>query len=218
MGCYSSISAIRMASGFCSLSEGRTDIVHTELCTLHLHPMRCSTEQLVVQSLFGDGFIKYSLTAEKPSEPHLKVLALHQEIIPDSSHCMTWNCEDKGLGMTLSKEVPVFISRSIRGYIDRLAARLGINAEALIKESFFAIHPGGPKILQQIQELLGLQHYQIEHSIEALKNFGNMSSATLPHIWEMMLKDPKVAKRAKIISLAFGPGLSVVGGLFEKGA
>lgn len=218
MGCYSSIPAIRMASGFSSLSAGRTDIVHTELCTLHLHPMRCSTEQLVVQSLFGDGFIKYSLTAEKPSEPHLKVLALHQEIIPDSSHCMTWSCEDKGLGMTLSKEVPVFISRSIKGYIERLGAQLGMSAEMLIKESFFAIHPGGPKILQQIQELLGLQHYQIEHSVEILKNFGNMSSATLPHIWEKMLKDPKVAKKAKIISLAFGPGLSVAGGLFEKGA
>ncbi len=221
MGCYSSIPAIRMASGFCSLfspAVGRTDIVHTELCSLHLHPMRCSTEQLVVQSLFGDGFIKYSLTVKKPSEPHLKVLALHEEVIPDSSHCMTWSCVDKGLSMTLSKEVPVFISRALTGYIERLGARLGMSPEMLIKESFFAIHPGGPKILQQIQELLGLQSYQIEHSTEVLKNFGNMSSATLPHIWEKMLKDPKVAKKAKIISLAFGPGLSIAGGLFEKGA
>lgn len=222
MGCYSSIPAIRMASGFCSLpspsSNNRTDIIHTELCTLHMHPLRHSTEQLVVQSLFGDGFIKYSLTAERPAEPHLKILALHEEVIPDSSHCMTWNCEDKGLTMTLSKEVPVFISRAIVGYINRLSQAAKMSAEALIKESFFAIHPGGPKILQQIQDLLGLQSYQIEHSVDVLKNFGNMSSATLPHIWEKILKDPKVPKKARIISLAFGPGLSVAGGLFEKGA
>lgn len=222
MGCYSSIPSIRMAIGFCSLPSSfspiRTDIIHTELCSLHMHPLSHSTEQLVIQSLFGDGFIKYSLTAERPAEPHLKVLALHEEMIPDSSHCMTWRCEDKGLAMTLSKEVPFFISRAIIGYIDQLSKLAGMSSEALMKDSFFAIHPGGPKILQQIQDLLGLQAHQIEHSVEVLKKFGNMSSATLPHIWEKILKDPKVPKKARIISLAFGPGLSIAGGLFEKGA
>ncbi len=221
MGCYGSIPAIRIASGFASLpspaSQSPIDIVHTELCSLHMHPLRHSTEQLIVQSLFGDGFIKYSLTT-KPAGPHLKILGLLEETIPDSSHCMTWRCEDKGLSMTLSKEVPVLIARAIDGYLERLCQNAGLDKETIVKNSVFAIHPGGPKILQQIQDLLKLQSFQIEHSVHVLKHFGNMSSATLPHIWERMIEDPKVPKKARIVSLAFGPGLSISGGLFEKGA
>lgn len=221
MGCYASIPAIRMASGFSATSspseQKAIDIIHTELCSLHMHPLSHSKEQLLVQSLFGDGFIKYSLTAQSPREPHLKVLALYEETIPDSSHCMTWNCGDKGMSMTLSKEVPVMISRTIKGYIERLSKRVNLSGEEVIKDSFFAIHPGGPKILQQVQELLNLESYQIAHSEDILKNCGNMSSATLPHIWEKMLSDPKVPKKGRILSLAFGPGLSIAGGLFEKG-
>ncbi len=221
MGCYGSIPAIRMASGYTSLNASclkPIDIIHTELCTLHMHPLKHSSEQLLVQSLFGDGFIKYSLTAQSPGEPHLKIMALREEVIPESSHCMTWGCGEKGFNMTLSKDVPVRISKSIHSYLERLSGSAGISVEELIQDSFFAVHPGGPKILQQIQDLLGLQPYQMQHSVDVLKNYGNMSSATLPHIWERMLKDPKVPKKGRIVSLAFGPGLNIAGGLFEKGA
>lgn len=220
MGCYGSIPAIRMASGFASLpsshSSHSVDIVHTEISSLHMHPLKHSTEQLIIQSLFGDGFIKYSLNI-KPRGPHLKILGLLEETIPDSAHCMTWRCEDKGLSMTLSKEVPARIARAIDGYLDRLCRNAGLQTQDVLKGAFFAIHPGGPKIVQQIKEILELQPFQVEHSLDVLKNFGNMSSATLPHIWEKMIADPRVPKKGQIISLAFGPGLCISGGLFEKG-
>ena len=222
MGCYASIPAIRMGAGYVSLpspsQEICVDIVHTELSSLHMHPMRHSAEQLLVQSLFADGFIKYTLSSSSPKEKHLKILALHEETIPDSSHCMGWRCESHGLGMTLSKEVPVLISRELIGYLQRLSSRAGLDFQALIRDSVFAIHPGGPKILQQIKDLAKLEPHQVEHSVSVLKQYGNMSSATLPHIWEKMLNDPKVPKGGKIVSLAFGPGLCISGGLFEKGS
>src|SRR5262249_54227427 len=147
------------------------DIVHTEICSLHLHPLRHASEQLLVQSLFGDGFIKYSV-GKQADVPHLKVLALHEEIIPDSTHCMTWRCEDHGLGMTLSKEIPLLIARSISGYLERLCDLAGMNPKEVIREAVFAIHPGGPKILQQIKDLLGLETDQITHSVQVLKDYG----------------------------------------------
>lgn len=212
MGCYGSIPAIRMGAGFTTLPSpaGPVDIVHTEVCSLHMHPLKHSMEQLLVQSLFGDGFIKYTLTSSVPKGPHLKILGLLEETIPNSAHCMTWSCENNGLGMTLSKEVPVLISRAIDGYLERLCGK-----EA-VKNAYFAIHPGGPKIVQQIKEKLQLEEWQIAHSVQVFKEFGNMSSATLPHIWERMLQDSQVPKNAQIVSLAFGPGLSISGGLFEK--
>lgn len=218
MGCYGSIPAIRMGIGFMALPFSPScwiDIVHTEVCSLHMQPLRHTSEQLLVESLFGDGFIKYSLS-KKTNSPHFKILAVHEEIIPHSLHCMTWACKTHGLGMTLSKETPSLISRATCDYLTRLCALAKQNRSHVMKEALFAIHPGGPKILQQIQDLLGLEIEQINHSVQSLKRFGNMSSATLPHIWEKVLSDPCVTSGTLVVSLAFGPGLSVSGGLFVK--
>lgn len=217
MGCYGAVPAIRMAAGFAALpSSSNIDIVHTEISSLHMHPMRHASEQLLVQSLFGDGFIKYTLKKNHTTSPHFKVLALHEELIPDSAHCMTWRCEEHGLGMTLSKEVPILIAKAIDGYCERLCALANLESAGSIKDALFAIHPGGPKILQHTQALLKIGSEQIKHSLQVLNQFGNMSSATLPHIWEKMLNDPQILSGKRILSLAFGPGLTISGTLFEK--
>ncbi len=218
MGCFGAMKAVRIGAGYAALpSSSKIDIVHSEVCSLHLHPLRHQMEQLLVESLFADGFIKYTLSRKKKKGLHLKVLALHEETIPDSTHAMSWSCEDHGLGMTLSKEVPVLIARSIDSFLQRLCTMAKLDKEKTVKGAFFAVHPGGPKILQHIKELLHLQRHQIEYSEQVLMDFGNMSSATLPHIWERMLSCEKVPSKALIIGLAYGPGLCVTGGLFTKG-
>lgn len=213
MGCYGSIPALRMAIGFLKQEKKkkRSDIVHTEICSLHLNPSLHSTDQLVTQSLFADGFIKYSI-AKKTKATHFKISALQEEIIPNSTRSMTWNVVDWGNQMYLGKEVPVLITRHLPGYLERLAEKGGRSLEGAL----FAVHPGGPKILAHVQELLGLNEEQLRHSYEILKLNGNMSSATLPHIWQRFLEDDRVPANTPIVSLAFGPGLSISGSLMEK--
>ncbi len=210
MGCYGSMPAIRMGTGFLNSSneKKRVDIVHTEICSLHTNPSLHQTDQLVSQSLFADGFMKYSIV-KQTDKPHLKVLRLREEIIPNSLKAMTWNLAGWGFQMSLAKEVPVLIKRHLPIFLDRLCKND-------YKDALFAIHPGGPKILVYIQELLGLSEEQMRFSFQILKEYGNMSSATLPHIWEKILKDPRIPSLKPIISLAFGPGLSICGSLMEK--
>ena len=208
MGCYGAIPAIRMASGFLK-NDKRTDIVHTEMCSLHSNPSQHDLDQLLTQSLFADGFIKYSVSDQK-EEPHLKVLSCREEIIPDSSHLMSWELGASGFQMSLSKEVATSIAQALNGYLERLIP------EKMSKTPLFAIHPGGPKIVQHIQKLLKLENEQISHSKHILFDRGNMSSATLPHIWEAILNDERIQDKTPIISLAFGPGLSIAGCLMEK--
>ncbi len=212
MGCYGSIPSIRMAMGHFAVENQPTDIVHTEFCSLHFNPTLHTTEQLVVQSLFADGFIKYRL-GEGSSSPHLKILAILEEVIPSSTSKMTWTPNNWGFQMTISKEIPVLIRRNLEGYLKNLSKKAKISD---FKNARFAIHPGGPKIIEQIAEQLELSPEQIRHSKEILHTCGNMSSATLPHIWEKMLGDRGVKAGELIVSLAFGPGLSICGGVFEK--
>lgn len=210
MGCYAAIPSIRMASGYLALhpDKERVDIVHTEACSLHTNPAGHKADQIVAQTLFSDGSIKYSVQRD---EGDLKILATSDEIIKDSHSAMTWNLSSWGYEMSLSKELPVLILRAIEGAFQRLCQK-----GTLTKRALFAIHPGGPKILTYIQEALKLEQEQISHSTQILKNYGNMSSATLPHIWDSICRDPSIPKGTPIVSFAFGPGLSIWSALMEK--
>ncbi len=149
------------------------------------------------------------------SDAHLKIHAIREEIISDSLEAMTWDVVEWGYAMSLSKEVVVYIARALRKYLERLSTSSLWTAEQLIRNAFFAIHPGGPKILSHVQKILGLLAPQLAHSTAILKAHGNMSSATLPHIWKALLEDPAVPS-GPIVSLAFGPGLTLSGCILEK--
>jgi predicted naringenin-chalcone synthase len=208
MGCYAALPALRIAAGF----GGRVDIVHTELCTLHLDPGDHSPEQLVVQSLFADGLIRYALRPGGDRDPGLQVLSDGERIIPDSAQSMQWIVGDAGLRMTLARDIPDQIAGAVRDFVDEICARAGV-APARAR---FAIHPGGPKIIDRVAEVVGLDETQIEHSRAVLAEHGNMSSATLPHIWMRLLRDPRVPPGTPIVSLAFGPGLTIAGATLRK--
>jgi predicted naringenin-chalcone synthase len=95
MGCYASIPALHIAAGFIAAGCRRgnlVNIVHTELCSLHLNPSVHTPEQLVIQTLFADGVIGYSVTNEVSpgDEADLQLLALEQDTIPDSGEAMQW--------------------------------------------------------------------------------------------------------------------------------
>ncbi len=214
MGCYASLPAIRMACGFCLGKKEPVDIVHTEMCSLHIRVGDSSMEQLVVQSLFADGFVKYSVS-ELPYNDSFAILALHEEIIPLSTKSMTWQCEDWGFAMTLQKDVPFKIAKALPSFVDTLFSQASVDG-AKKQGAIFAIHPGGAKIIGQVAEHLHLCQGQVYHSWEALKNYGNMSSATLPHIWTKLLEDKHIAEGTYVVSLAFGPGLTISGSLFQK--
>jgi predicted naringenin-chalcone synthase len=214
MGCYAALPALRIAAGFVANGSQRADVAHTELCSLHLDPADHSLEQLVVQSLFADGLIRYSLV-ESDDGPGLRPLAACEAVLPDSADAMRWVPSQWGMQMTLSREVPERIAGALRDQVIELYRRAGLSIDAM-KRSVFAVHPGGPKIIDRVGEVLELAPAQIATSRDVLRDHGNMSSATLPHIWMRMLGDRRVAPGTLIASLAFGPGLTICGALLEK--
>lgn len=216
LGCYGSIPALRLASAFLQKDQ-RIDIVHTELCTLHFNPLNHDLDQLVGQSLFADGYIKYSVMTEsearKTKRPGLKIAATHEMIIPDSSSSMEWLIKDWGFHFKLSKEIPTLIAAHLKKYLTQLCEKSGHKEEEILSNAIFAIHPGGPKIIDNIKTLLNLTEEQVTASRDILSRYGNMSSATLPHIWEVICNDPTLPDQTPVISLAFGPGLTLAGSL-----
>jgi predicted naringenin-chalcone synthase len=215
MGCYAAIPAVRIARG---LSRPRVDIVHTELCSLHLDPSQHTSEQIVIQSLFGDGLIRYTMeersrdstltSSTRDTHYGLELVTSRKELLSNSEDSMTWRTGDHGLEMTLSREVPELIAQNLLPYLQRLGS--------FDHNTIFAIHPGGPRIVDQVQEMLELRDSQVAASRKVLLERGNMSSATLPHIWKEILEDPGVPENTQVVSLAFGPGLTLCGNVLRK--
>lgn len=215
MGCYASIPATKLALSLLSSERPhesqKIDLVHTELCSIHLDPSKHTPEQLVIQSLFADGMIRYSIS-HNPGTLGLELLSSERVIVPNSEHAMTWTLGDHGMEMTLSREVPDLIKTSgIKTSGPPLTTWFSGNRTPL-----FAIHPGGPKIIDQIQESLELSDEQVAASRAVLRECGNMSSATLPYIWMKILDDPAVEVGTPIVSLAFGPGLTICSNVLRK--
>jgi len=223
MGCYAAFPAVRLAAGALRTPDAmaaagappRVDIVHTELCTLHFDPGTTSMEQLVVQSLFADGYIRYALV-DAPPPSALRVLALAERIVPDSTEAMGWVVSDFGMEMTLARDVPDRIAGALRGFVSEVYRRAGLDAAAELRRTIAAVHPGGPRIVDKVRDVLEIDEAQVRASREVLFEYGNMSSATLPHIWMRIAADPAVPAGTPILSLAFGPGLTICGGLFRK--
>lgn len=227
MGCYAAFPAIRAAAGFLASASStapaesrRSDVVHTEMCSMHFNPLVHTPEQLVIETLFADGFIAYSVCESAHWDrrvPALMVLAESEKLLPDSSESMSWLCADAGMAMRLARDVPARIAAALPPFVRELTRRAGLSDEEA-RGALFAVHPGGPRIIDRVEQVLELGPEQLAMSRHVLLERGNMSSATLPHIWQNILESERVESGRAIVSLAFGPGLTVCGAVMRKEA
>jgi alkylresorcinol/alkylpyrone synthase len=227
MGCYGAFPAVRTALGLVGSSyaslpvrKRRVDLVHTEFLSLHFDLLGDEPDNFVTSTLFADGFIKYAAYPEsefvKRGRAGLKVLAIEEHILPDSLPEMTLRPGPLQFDMSLSKRVPFMIRDSIADFVRSICAQVGLDFEREKDAMIFAIHPGGPAILNQIRGKLGIDESAIALSRQVLFEHGNMASATAPHIWQLIVDSPAIPVGSKVLSMAFGPGLTVIGALFEK--
>ena len=154
MGCYASIPALRMAKALLKEKGGNVLIKHNELCTLHFSPWNSSPEQLVIQSLFSDGHIGYLVSLPDKVTPGLEILSNREMIIPNSTEDMSWTPGADGFKMTLSPLVPKMITEHLPSFLREWLLKEDHHFEAILKEAYFAIHPGGPKIINDLRSLL----------------------------------------------------------------
>ncbi|HTU40064.1 MAG TPA: 3-oxoacyl-[acyl-carrier-protein] synthase III C-terminal domain-containing protein [Candidatus Aquilonibacter sp.] len=227
MGCYGAFPAIRTACGLLAASyaslpmpKNRVDIVHTEYLSLHVDFLAHEPGNYVMNALFGDGFIKYSayplanfLASDKRG---LKLLAIQERLVPNSLDEMTLKPGLYSFDETVSKNVPDIIYTHVKQFMVDLCLQAGIDFEAEKEELVYAIHPGGPAIVTKAREALDLDESKMWVSREILDQHGNMASATAPYMWQKIVETDAIPTGAKIVSVGFGPGLTVIGAVFEK--
>jgi predicted naringenin-chalcone synthase len=136
---------------------------------------------------------------------------------------MAWNIGDNGFEMVLGNYVPHIIDDHIVGALEPLLARdPELAALPYTSIEHWGIHPGGRSILDKVQSRLGLTDRQLVPARDVLRNYGNVSSATVLFVLRHILEQdndadgPASAGSGRICSMAFGPGLTVETALMTK--
>lgn len=219
MGCYAAFPALRAAKLFCDADpDAVVLVVSAELCTLHVRTSN-DPDTIVGSSLFADGAAAAVITARELEEsgPAIRLDHFETVLTPVGEESMAWNIGDEGFEMVLGTYVPHIIDEHIVGALEPLLAREpGLAAGPYRDVEHWAIHPGGRSILDKVEAKLQLSEDQLVPARETLRNYGNMSSATVMFVLKHILEQPADEAEERICSMAFGPGLTVETGLFTK--
>ncbi len=205
MGCHGAINALRAARGLTAANPDEFVLVcATELCSLH-YRFQWDEGRILGNALFGDGSaaIVGGPVEGEPDRPlRGRVVATGSCLIPNSREALTWNIGDHGFEMTLTSQVPQLISAYLEPWISAWLTKQGHSRASIAS---WAVHPGGPKILEAVEESLGLGGDDLSTSRDVLAEHGNMSSPTVLFILDRMLA--RSPPPLPCVALGFGPGM-----------
>lgn len=217
MGCYAAFNGLKVADHIISsFSQAKVLVVCTELCTIHFQKKK-DEDTLLANALFADGSAAVLLSSQlEKGKAQLALEQFYCDLAPEGKEDMAWQIGDFGFEMKLSAYVPEIIRKGIKQLTERLVSQLSLENTAFEDEEkdkiadYFAIHPGGKRILQVIEERLDLSSEDNRYAYRVLQEFGNMSSPTILFVLRTLLNDLTASDHDKqILSFAFGPGLTL---------
>ncbi len=207
MGCYAAFHALKIAAAAIAADpSARVLIVCVELCSLHFQKDGPAGSNLLTNMLFGDGASAALVEGEKKAgAPALRLLDFASDIFPEGEEDMTWEIADAGFAMKLTGRVPEILKAGVKRVFDRLLEKAGYRMEEV---DHYVFHPGGPRVLEVLEKVLGIGEYDNRRAYEVLREYGNMSSATLFFILQRLSESGDLRDGDLVLSAAFGPGLT----------
>lgn len=200
MGCYAAMNALKLARHIVRSEPGaRVLVLNLELCTLHLKPSG-TLEEMLSFLIFSDGCAA-SLITSKPDGIELQ--GFSSTVIPVTQDQITWRISESGFDMNLSGHVPGTIAKALPSRIDAM-----LDGCTRADIAHWAIHPGGRSVLDAVKDGAQLEEEQLYASRAVLRNFGNMSSATIMFVLQEIMTDSS-RRAGPGCAMAFGPGLTV---------
>ncbi len=206
MGCAAAFNGLRIAAQIVqSQPTARVLVVCVELCSLHTQPT-VDRENLVAASLFADGASACIVGEPQPAQSNMFLIDdFHTEVKPETSDQMIWQIGNHGFALRLSPQIPHHLASVAPAALQCLFGQT--------EPDFWAIHPGGPAIVERLVEVFELTQEQVAASRTVLRQYGNLSSATiffvLNELRTTFQRNRNNQENQSGVAMAFGPGLVV---------
>jgi alkylresorcinol/alkylpyrone synthase len=204
LGCAAGAMALGRASDHLQSKPGHALIIAVELPSLTFQRKDISQANLISSILFGDGAAAV-VVSNKPGKDGPRILVSETYTFPNSLDAMGFDLKDSGFHILLSKDVPEMIGAKIEGLVDGFLSRHGQTRSDI---RGWILHPGGSRLLGNVEIALGLTKCQTQPSWDVLGNVGNLSSATILFILKEWLEKRPLKKDEVAMAAAFGPGFS----------
>ena len=212
IGCGGGIAGLARATRVAeTMAGGHVLFMTVDLCSLCARTNDLGMANFVSIALFGDGAAGVVLrntraqargAGKTTGEQRGRIIAMGEHCWPDTEYVMGWDIKSNGFGVVLSPDLPALMRRELRPALNTFLDRNGLE---LADFRGILLHPGGRRVLETAQTVLGIDKADLVHSWEILRQYANMSSATALFILERALQSGASGRH---LLAAFGPGFS----------
>ncbi len=217
MGCAAAMNAIHTATHYVRAHPGmKAMVVCLELCSVNA-VFADDINDVVIHSLFGDGCAALVIGASQVQRPlppgSVVIRSIFSQLLDDAEDGIVLGVNHDGITCELSANLPDYIYRGVDPVVAEILRDNGLQKSDI---DLWAIHPGGPKIIEQSVRSLGISAERAAQSWDVLARFGNMLSVSVLFVLEMMVRQAESAKPISTgVAFAFAPGVTVEGMLFD---
>jgi alkylresorcinol/alkylpyrone synthase len=211
LGCVAGAAALGRLHDYLLGWPGQTAaLLAVELCSLNWPTSGITSADMVAAGLFGDGAVALiarggQAAAAGDAAPGPTVIASRSAVYPDSGDALGWRLSSDCFRIVLTTELPAVVER---GLADSVTAFLAEHDLTIDDIASWICHPGGPKVIDAVQRALKLPDRAVATSRRSLAEVGNMSSASVLHILEMICDSERPPEGSAGLMIGLGPGVS----------
>ncbi len=204
LGCVAGAAGLSRAADYVRAYPDQVAVLlSVELCSLTMQPEDLSIPNLIASGLFGDGAAAAVVTGSDRPADGPRIVDTRSVFYPDSERVMGWDISEAGFKIVLSADVPQVVRDFLRRDVDAFLAEHGLTPADI---SSWVCHPGGPKVLEAMQESLDLPDGALDVTWRSLREVGNLSSTSVLLVLRDTLDDHRPAPGSYGMLLAMGPG------------
>jgi predicted naringenin-chalcone synthase len=219
LGCYGGVTGLRVAKDIAENNPGSRILLTTSETTIlgFSPPNKERPYDLVGAALFGDGaaavIIGSNPLTDQESSPFMELNYAVQQFLPGTHNVIDGKISEEGINFKLGRDLPQKIEDNIEEFCKKLMAKADLKE---FNDLFWAVHPGGPAILNRLENTLKLTSDKLECSRRALMDYGNVSSNTIFYVMDYMREELTRGREEWGLALAFGPGITFEGILIRS--
>ncbi len=210
LGCLAGAAGIARAADYVRAYPDQVAVLlSVELCSLTLQRRDLSIPNLIATGLFGDGAAAVVVAGSEAAanggseSSGPRILASRSVFYPDTERVMGWDVSEEGFAVVLSADVPKMVSDHLRQDVDRFLADHHLTRDDIAS---WVCHPGGPKVLQVMQESLELPDGALDVTWRSLREVGNLSSTSVLLVLQETMESHRPPPGSYGMVTAMGPG------------
>jgi alkylresorcinol/alkylpyrone synthase len=204
LGCVAGAAGIARAADYVRAFPDQVALLlSVELCSLTIQREDLSIPNLIASGLFGDGAAAVLVVGDERPADGPRIVASRSIFYRDSEQVMGWHISESGFQIVLSAEVPQVVRDFLRGDVDAFLAEHGLTRRDIAS---WVCHPGGPKVLEAMEETLELPPEALAVTWRSLREVGNLSSTSVLLVLADTLADHRPPPGSYGMLLAMGPG------------